>query len=99
MTSWSLITKRVILMEKTTFYSSKNQYETTACEVTVIQTTVLLNSEIYPTDQQFKFKPVTCSVIRRIIMAMPETNHRGRIRSALVLSKIVCQLLWASLQT
>ena len=51
MTSWSLITKRVILMEKTTFYSSKNQYETTACKVTVIPTTVLLNSEIYATDQ------------------------------------------------
>ena len=24
----------------------------------------MLNSEIYPTDQQFRFKPVTCSVIR-----------------------------------
>ena len=31
----------------------------------------MLNSEIYPTDQLFRFKPVTCSVIRRIIMAMP----------------------------
>ena len=31
-------------MEKTTFYSCKNQYETTACEVTVIPTTVLLNN-------------------------------------------------------
>ena len=29
-------------MEKTTFYSSKNQYETTACKVTVIPTPVLL---------------------------------------------------------
>ena len=45
-------------MEKATFYGSKNQYETTACEVTVIQTTVLLNSEIYPTNQQFMSKPV-----------------------------------------
>ena len=59
----------------------------------------MLNSEIYPTDQQFRFKPVTCSVIRRIIMAMPETNHRGRIRSAWVLSKTVYQSFWAPLRT
>ena len=37
----------------------------------------MLNSEIYPTDQQFKFKPVTCSVIRRIIMAMPRNKSQG----------------------
>ena len=37
----------------------------------------MLNSEIYPTDQQFKFKPVTCSVIRRIIMAMPRNKSPG----------------------
>ena len=33
----------------------------------------MLNAEIYPTDQQFRFKPVTCS-IRRIIMAMPRNK-------------------------
>ncbi|CAB3996914.1 Hypothetical predicted protein [Paramuricea clavata] len=37
----------------------------------------MLNSEIYPTNQQFKFKPVTCSVIRRIIMAMPRNKSPG----------------------
>ena len=37
----------------------------------------MLNSEIYPTDQQFRFKPVTCSVIRRIIMAMPRNKSPG----------------------
>ena len=37
----------------------------------------MLNSEIYPKDQQFKFKPVTCSVIRRIIMAMPRNKSPG----------------------
>ena len=37
----------------------------------------MLNSEIYPTDQQFKFKHVTCSVIRRIIMAMPRNKSPG----------------------
>ena len=37
----------------------------------------MLNSEIYPTDQQFRFKPVTCSVIRRIIMAMPRKKSPG----------------------
>ena len=37
----------------------------------------MLNSDIYPTDQQFRFKPVTCSVIRRIIMAMPRNKSPG----------------------
>ena len=38
---------------------------------------LMLNSEIYPTDQQFRFKPVTCSVIRRIIMGMPRNKSPG----------------------
>jgi hypothetical protein len=37
----------------------------------------MLNSEIYPTDQQFKFEPVTCSVIRRIIMARARNKSLG----------------------
>ncbi len=37
----------------------------------------MLNSEIYPTDQQFNFEPVTCSEIRRIIMAMPRNKSPG----------------------
>ena len=61
----------------------------------------MLNSDIYPTDQQFRFKPVTCSVIRRIITVWqcPETNHRGRIRSAWVLSKNVYKSFCAHLRT
>ena len=37
----------------------------------------MFNSEIYPTDQQIKFKPVTCSVIWRIIVAMPRNKSPG----------------------
>ena len=42
MISWSLIATGVTLIEKTTFYSSKNPYEATACKIIVIPTTVLL---------------------------------------------------------
>ena len=59
----------------------------------------MLNSEIYPTDQQLRFKPVTCSAIRRIIMAMPRNKSPGPDRSAWVLSKTVYQSFWAPIRT
>ena len=45
----------------------------------------MLNAEIYPTDQQFRFKPVTCSVIRRIIIMA--------FRSLLELIQVLTQIV------
>ena len=47
----------------------------------------MLNSEIYPTDQQFRFKPVTCSVIRRIITAMPRNKSPGTDKISMAVIK------------
>ena len=43
----------------------------------------MLNSAIYPTDQQFKSKPVTCAVIRRTIMARPKNKSPGADKSSM----------------
>ena len=58
----------------------------------------MLNAEIYPTDQQFRFKPVTCSVIRRIIImafryGQNYIKYKKTIRSLLELIQVLTQIV------
>ena len=47
-----------------------------AKENNIILSNPLLNSVTYPLEQQFNFKPVTCTEVQCIIMAMPKCLMR-----------------------
>ena len=48
-----------------------------AKENNIILSNPLLNSVTYPLEQQFNFKPVTCTEVQCIIMAMPKNKSPG----------------------
>ena len=64
MINWSLIATEVMLMEKTTFYSSKNPYEATACKIIVIPTTVLLMKMLMSMLVNKQYRAQTKSLLR-----------------------------------
>jgi hypothetical protein len=45
-----------------------------AKENNIILSNPLFNSVTYPLEQQFNFRPVTCTEVQRIIMAMPKNK-------------------------
>jgi hypothetical protein len=48
-----------------------------AKENNIILSNPLLNSVTYPLEQQFNFRPVTCTEVQRIILAMPKNKSPG----------------------
>ena len=69
-----------------------------AKENNIILSNPLLNSVTYPLEQQFNFRPVTCTEVQRIIMAMPKNKSPGPDKMFMRISlETVCQLSWAPL--